>query len=50
MEILSETEATDISPINLAFVGDAVFALFVKSKLTLTHSYKSGELSRITSR
>lgn len=48
MEKVSFSAATDISPISLAFVGDAVFALFVKSKLTLLHDCKTAELNRLS--
>ena len=47
MEKTSPSVAADISPISLAFVGDAVFTLFVKSKLTLSHDCKPSELSRL---
>ncbi len=49
MEKLSVADASAISPISLAFVGDAAFSLYVRERLTRTHDFKSGELSRLTS-
>ena len=49
MEKLSSSDASEISPISLAFVGDAVFSLYVRERLTVSHDFKSGELSRLSS-
>lgn len=49
MEKISVSAANEISPVSLAFVGDAVFSLFVRQKLTLAHDCRSGELTRLSS-
>lgn len=38
-----------MNPVVLAFVGDAVYSLYVREKLCLTHDFKTGELQRLTS-
>jgi len=43
---LSGNEVRDISTLNLAFVGDAVFTLFVRDYLVKKHDAKSGELTK----
>lgn len=45
---LSEQDALKMSSVTLAFVGDAVYALFVREKLSLGKDYKSGELNKMT--
>lgn len=50
MEINGAYDASRIkqmSPIVLAFVGDAVYTLFVRKKLALESGYKTGELNRL---
>lgn len=37
-----------MNPVVLAFVGDAVYTLFVRERLALSHQYKTGELDRRT--
>ena len=37
-----------MNPVVLAFVGDAVYTLFVREKLALSLKYKTGELDRRT--
>lgn len=49
MEKLSVAAASAVSPISLAFVGDAVFSLYVRERLTLAHDFRSGELSKLSS-
>lgn len=46
MEKRPQKEVLGISSVTLAFVGDAVFSLFVREKLALCHDFKSGELTR----
>ena len=41
-------EAMNISPVVLAFVGDAVETLYVRTRLSLESSAKSGKLHRLT--
>jgi ribonuclease-3 family protein len=43
---LSVTEANNISPVVLAFIGDAVYSLYVREDLVFNHTFKSGELNR----
>ncbi len=50
MKKLTVAKASAISPISLAFVGDAVFSLYVRERLTLEHDLKSGELTKLCSR
>jgi ribonuclease-3 family protein len=46
-EKMEKTKATNLNPIVLAFVGDAVYSLFVREKLTFTSDSKSGELNKL---
>lgn len=39
-----------MSGVALAYVGDAVFSLYVRTKMASEHDYKSGELTRICNR
>lgn len=45
---LSEQDALKMSSVTLAFVGDAVYTLFVREKLSIGKDYKSGELNKMT--
>ena len=47
-KIISEDEAKLISPITLAFVGDAVCSLYSRLKNVFSGDYKAGELNRRT--
>lgn len=47
MEKISVAAAKQYSVLSLAFVGDAVFSLYVKENLTLRHDFKSGKLTLI---
>lgn len=49
-EILSEREALQISPVTLAFVGDAVYSLYVRERLTLEQGGKAADLQRVSSK
>ena len=46
-EKMDKVKASNLNPVVLAFVGDAVYSLFVREKLTFTSSAKSGELNKI---
>ena len=48
-EPISENRANNLSPITLAFVGDAVYSLFVRHKLTLAADYTAGTLQKLSS-
>lgn len=47
---LTIEKAKTISPVTLAFVGDAVYSLFVREVYTTRTDKKSGELSEMTSK
>ncbi len=46
---LSKITARSLSPITLAFVGDAVYTLFVREKIVFHSDLKGAELNRRTS-
>ena len=46
---LSKNTARNLSPITLAFVGDAVYTLFVREKIVFQSDLKGAELNRRTS-
>ena len=48
-EPISENRANNLSPVTLAFVGDAVYSLFVRHKLTLAADYTAGTLQKLSS-
>lgn len=48
--IISEREASSLNPLVLAFVGDGVQQLYVRTKLVIGSSKKTGELHRLASR
>lgn len=43
-------EARQYSPVVLAFIGDAVYSLYVREKLCFSTDYKTGELQKLTSK
>lgn len=45
-ENLTPREAAQISPVTLAFVGDAVYSLYVRERLTLEVGGKTSDLQR----
>ncbi len=47
---LSENEARNISPVTLAFVGDAVYTLYVRERLVVERDLSTGALQRRKSR
>ncbi len=44
-EIMDKNKAKNLNPIVLAFVGDAVYSLFVRERLTFKSDCKTGELN-----
>lgn len=47
-EKISKERAKFISPLSLAFVGDSVYSLYVRSKLCVSGDFKSGDLTKAT--
>ena len=47
---MDKTKANNLSPIVLAFVGDAVYSLYVREKLTFSSDFKSGELNKLATK
>ena len=47
--IFSEDDAKQLSSIALAFVGDAVYSLYVRQRLVESSDSKTGELNKISS-
>lgn len=46
-EKMDKTKAKGLNPIVLAFVGDAVYSLFVREKLSFNFDKKTGELNKL---
>lgn len=46
---VSAEQARNLSPVTLAFVGDAVYSLYVREKLVLSTDFKTGELQKLSS-
>jgi ribonuclease-3 family protein len=44
---MDKQKANNINPIVLAFVGDAVYSLFVRERLTFENDGKSGQLNKL---
>ena len=44
---IDKRQADNINPIVLAFVGDAVYSLFIREKLVFTSDFKTGELNKL---
>lgn len=44
---LDKKRALNLSPVVLAFVGDAVYSLFVRERLVFYSDYKTGELNKL---
>lgn len=49
-DVISSAQAKRINPIVLAFVGDAVYSLFVRTKLVFSHDCKTGELNKLATK
>jgi ribonuclease-3 family protein len=45
-ETMDKKTANNLNPIVLAFVGDAVYSLFVRERLTFLTNLKTGELNK----
>ena len=48
-EVFSKEKAMSLSSIVLAFVGDAVYSLFVRERLAFENDSKTGELNKLSS-
>lgn len=46
---VSADNARNLSPITLAFIGDAVYSLYVREKLVLSTDFNTGTLQKLTS-
>ena len=44
-DVMDSQKAKNLNPIVLAFVGDAVYSLFVRERLTFESDSKTGELN-----
>ena len=47
-DVLTKEKANNISPVVLAFIGDAVYSLYVRERLVFSSDLKTGELSAKT--
>lgn len=47
---LTKTEICKISPVTLAFFGDAVYSLYVRERLTVENGGKAADLQRVASK
>ena len=50
VESLTKTQVLQISPVTLAFVGDAVYSLYVRERLTISASGKVSDFQRVASK
>lgn len=46
-DIMDCQKAKNLNPIVLAFIGDAVYSLYVREELTFQNDYKTGELNKM---
>ena len=46
-DVMDKSKALNVNPVALAFVGDAVYSLFVREKLIFEKDSKSGELNKL---
>ena len=46
---VSADNARNISPVTLAFLGDAVYSLYVRERLVLTTNFGTGNLQKLAS-
>lgn len=49
-EVLSEREAAQINPVTLAFVGDAVYSLYVRERLAIELGGKTADLQKVAAK
>ena len=47
---MEPSRARALSPITLAFVGDAVYSLYVRERLVSEHEFSAGEMQKLTSK
>lgn len=47
-DVLTKEKANNLSPIVLAFIGDAVYSLYVRERLVFSSDLKTGKLSEKT--
>ncbi|MBQ3019999.1 MAG: ribonuclease III [Clostridia bacterium] len=47
---LTKNEARQISPVTLAFLGDAVYSLYVRERLTVENGGRAADLQRVASK
>ncbi len=47
---IDKERAKNLSPVTLAFLGDAVYSLYVREKLVLSVDLKAGQLQNLTSK
>lgn len=47
---MQKTNAAKINPVTLAFLGDAVYALYVRERLVRSNTGKAGELQKTASK
>lgn len=46
--VMAAESAKNLSPVTLAFVGDAVYSLYVREELVLSADFKAGELNKLS--
>lgn len=46
---ISERDAQNLNAVTLAFVGDAVYSLYVREKLVISTTFSTGMLQKLTS-
>lgn len=46
---VSADNARNLSPVTLAFIGDAVYSLYVRERLVLSTHFGTGQLQKLTS-
>ena len=46
---VSVQKAKNLSPVTLAFVGDAVYSLYIRERLVLSTDFSTGEMQKLTS-
>ncbi len=49
-EKMDAVKANNLSPVVLAFVGDAVYSLFVRERLTFSLDCKTGEMNKLATK
>lgn len=49
LTVVPSERARNLSPVTLAFVGDAVYSLYVRERFTLSTDFSTGTLQKLTS-